>query len=89
MMGYGHGFGWMWLIMLIGIAIVVVLVVLLVRAFAAPSQPLVQAPPPMPGVAPAAGADALRILDERLARGEIDPADYEERRNLLMQNRSG
>ncbi|MGC2484923.1 MAG: SHOCT domain-containing protein [Acidimicrobiales bacterium] len=28
-------------------------------------------------------SDAVRILDERLARGEIDAADYQERRNLL------
>lgn len=29
-------------------------------------------------------SDALRILDERFARGEIDPADYQERRDLLQ-----
>lgn len=27
---------------------------------------------------------ALQILDERLARGEIEPADYEERKRLLV-----
>ena len=41
------------------------------------------------GTAPAATAtaastSALQILDERLARGEIDPADYEARRRLLV-----
>lgn len=30
---------------------------------------------------------ALRILDERLARGEIDREDYEERRRVLESNR--
>ncbi len=30
------------------------------------------------------GSDALRILDERFARGEIDAADYRERRDLLQ-----
>jgi putative membrane protein len=29
-------------------------------------------------------SDALRILDERFARGEIDAADYRERRDLLQ-----
>ena len=27
---------------------------------------------------------ALQILDDRLARGEIEPADYEERKRLLV-----
>lgn len=30
-----------------------------------------------------AHADAVRLLDERFARGEIDAADYRERRELL------
>lgn len=34
-------------------------------------------PPAVPG------PDAMRILDERLARGEIDADDYEKRRDLL------
>ncbi|HTT59035.1 MAG TPA: SHOCT domain-containing protein [Acidimicrobiales bacterium] len=29
-------------------------------------------------------SEALAILDERFARGEIDPADYRERRDLLQ-----
>ncbi len=32
------------------------------------------------------GSDALRILDERLARGEIDTADYTARRDLLVSH---
>ena len=35
--------------------------------------------PPPPG----AGSDALRILDERLARGEIEVDEYTRRRDLL------
>ncbi len=31
------------------------------------------------------GDDALRILDERLARGEIDMDEYRSRRSLLAQ----
>ncbi len=29
-------------------------------------------------------AEALRLLDERLARGEVDPEDYKARRELLL-----
>lgn len=35
----------------------------------------------------AARDDAERLLDERLARGEIDPEDYERRRALLRAGR--
>lgn len=35
---------------------------------------------------PAATEDALRILNERFARGEIDAAEYTERRDLLKQS---
>jgi uncharacterized membrane protein len=30
-------------------------------------------------------ADAMKILNERFARGEIDPDDYTRRRDLLLQ----
>ena len=33
------------------------------------------------------GADALRILDERFARGEIDVDDYQVRRDLLTRSK--
>jgi len=32
----------------------------------------------------ATSASALQILDERLARGEIEPSDYEARKRLLV-----
>jgi len=32
------------------------------------------------------GGDALGILDQRLARGEIDPNEYRRLRELLAQN---
>jgi hypothetical protein len=41
------------------------------------------APVASPGGADAAPSAALAVLDERLARGEIDPKDYVERRDLL------
>ncbi len=35
------------------------------------------------GASLAGGVDARRILDERFARGEIEPDDYRARRDLL------
>ena len=37
-------------------------------------------PPPAPG---SGGSDALRILNDRFARGEIDETEYTKRRDLL------
>jgi putative membrane protein len=39
--------------------------------------------PAGPAVTAPAKSDALRILDERFARGEIDVAEYNERRDIL------
>lgn len=48
-----------------------------------PGHPGAHAGPPMP---PQPG-DALRILDERLARGDIDVDDYLARRSALLGDR--
>jgi putative membrane protein len=40
-------------------------------------------PPAQPPVPPAAEDQALRILDERFSRGEIDEQEYRTRRELL------
>jgi len=42
---------------------------------------------PTPAAAPAAGgsASALRTLDERFARDEVDEAEYIKRRDLLTR----
>lgn len=45
-----------------------------------------QSPGPSPGVPPP--ADAAAILDERFARGEIDPDEYTHRRELLRSTNS-
>jgi putative membrane protein len=83
MNGYG---GWgmgAWLMMgvitLVVLAAIVVGVVALTRRSNAAAQ--------APAAAPAAGgsAAALRTLDERFARGEIDEAEYTKRRDLLTQ----
>ena len=72
---------WRWVIGLamlaIALAAIAVAVVALVRVnrAAAASAPTT--------VVTGASADARALLDDRLARGEIDPADYEARRALL------
>ncbi|MGP1395231.1 MAG: SHOCT domain-containing protein [Inquilinaceae bacterium] len=71
--GYGHmafGFGMMALFW----GGIIVAIVLLVRWLGSSSHPH---PPP--------GREALDILRERFARGEIDRAEYEERRRLLLE----
>lgn len=39
--------------------------------------------PPVGATSNATSPDAMRILDERLARGDIDADDYQKRRELL------
>ena len=85
-MGYGYGHaGPHW-----GARILVILLVLVVAGTLAwiivtlrrerwhpPSSP--------PLTAPFAASEALRILDERFARGEIDAEEYQSRRDLLRR----
>ena len=71
---------WRWVIGLamlaIAVAAIAVAVVALVRVNRAAAA--------APGATSAGGsASARALLDDRLARGEIDPADYEARRALL------
>jgi putative membrane protein len=86
---YGYGPGMMWegggwfhmlfgfIMMLLFLAVIVVLVVLGVRWLGGSEHS-----PFRPG--PGAGQRAaLDILKERLARGEIDVAEYEERKRAL------
>lgn len=68
-MWYWHGMGfWGWLMMLAFWAVVIFLIVWAVRSSAPKQQD---------------GGRARRILDDRLARGEIDRQEYEERREVL------
>ena len=74
---YGDGIGWGgWLVMVVMMAVfwgaIAWVVVTLIRHGGSSSQP------------PAAsGSDPMRILDERFARGEIDEAEYQRRREVL------
>lgn len=76
MWGYGYG-GW-WGPTVMGVTGLLVWVLLIVAAIAllrwsrATSRP--GAPP---------GPDARQVLDERFARGEIDPDEYAARRRVL------
>jgi putative membrane protein len=71
---YGMMFGPLFMILML--AVVIAVVFLLVRWLGAPWQGTHQVPP---------GETALNILKERLARGEIDKDEYEEKRRLISQ----
>lgn len=64
---------WGWILMAVFWVAIVALVVWAVRSFGGPARP---------------DSDrAMRILEERFARGEIDQQEYEERRRVLENNR--
>ena len=69
----GWGWGWMTLMMIIGVALVTLIIVLLLRG---------------PGIGTQTQRDpnpnhAADLLDERLARGEINEDEYRQLRNVL------
>lgn len=73
-MMYWNGMGpWGWLMMVVFWAVIILLIAWAIRSTTTPAQRDESKP--------------LRILDERLARGEIDREDYEERRQLLAGRR--
>jgi putative membrane protein len=73
MMWWGGGYGMFLgpLFMIFGLAVAIALGLILVRWSGGPLGP----PPP--------GKTALDILKERFARGDIDKAEYEDRRRTL------
>lgn len=73
MWGWGSGFGWIW--MLVVWLVVIGGVVWVVTQVSARNDP--------PG--PSDANDARRILDERLARGEIDEHEYRRIRDELSR----
>ena len=80
--GYGNGQHWgLWILMIVAMVVfwgaLAWIIVTLVRHRGAPAAPA-------PGSDPKASAgDALRILNERLARGDIDEDEYARRRSLI------
>lgn len=79
--GLGTWLG-MSLMMTVLIVVVVAVVVLVVRATASQQQTSSGYPPTTPRET-SPDSEALRVLDERFARGDIDESDYVSRRHLL------
>jgi len=77
---YGDaGMGWAgWLVMVTMMVVfwgaIAWVIITLIRSNRVPAGP--------PGLA---GTDAMRVLDERFARGEIDQDDYQQRRAVLRE----
>ena len=74
--GIGAGMGWwMWLVMGVGTLAFWAVIVLAVRVL-------------LPGRAGQSGApqrpEPLTLLKERLARGEVSPEEFEQRRRLIV-----
>lgn len=81
-------FGWGWLgailgliILLLVIAVLGAVLAYLIRALRRPSSDRAGAT-----AGHGSAAQALQILDERYARGEIDQEDYEQRRRVLLEH---
>jgi putative membrane protein len=79
MMG-GSGAWWMWALMALGTIGFWLVVAYVVRL-------VVQGRPVSPGTGRPTSAEALRLLDERLARGEIDAEEYLRIREALTGSR--
>ncbi len=75
----GYGGGWpVWEAALMWIGMIAFLGVLVWAGYA-----LIASATRKPGGAEGHGGDPRRILDERLARGEIDPGEYQRLRDLI------
>ena len=86
MWDYGYGMWWMWipglllaLLIIGGIGGIAALIVMVVRSTGSSTRP---PDTKRPGTDP-----ARRILEERLARGEITPEQYRELRSSLDEGR--
>ncbi len=76
MWGNGYSMGWvMWLVMGLGVLGFWVVIALVVRALLPDRAARTVTP---------AGPDPLSVLKERLARGELTPEEYEQRRRLIV-----
>ena len=72
-MMYGYSFGWAGVLMMLFWVFVIAGVVWLVLVAARPQ------------IGATRGDDALRILEERLARGEIDAEEFRTRRAAIAE----
>jgi putative membrane protein len=81
MMGYGYGWGWgMWVFMAVVMVLFWLAIAAVVVVFVRHSQSGHIAPPQPTGSNP---GQAMQVLDERFARGDIDADEYTRRRDLL------
>ncbi len=83
--GYGGGNHWgLWVLMIVAMVVfwgaLAWIIVTLIRHRSTPPGSI--APAPESGSTPSS-SDALRILHERLARGDIDEDEYTRRRSLI------
>ncbi len=83
--GYGGGNHWgLWVLMIVAMVIfwgaLAWIIVTLVRHRGTPADPIPSTPGPSSSPP---GSDALRILHERLARGDIDVDEYTRRRSMI------
>ncbi len=77
MMWWNGGAGWAgWLLMSVGVVAFWFLVIIAIAALLPGVQDDHRGPEPK---------DALRVLDEQLARGELEVQDYRTRRELLSR----
>ena len=86
--GYGNGNHWgLWILMIVAMVVfwgaLAWIIVTLVRHRGTPPT---SAPPASGSLVPPPGGDALRILNERLARGDIDEEEYTRRRALIERS---
>lgn len=73
-----NGNGWWWIMGLVGLLIVVALVVVIVVA-------LQRSNAPKPDASGSTRRTADDLLAERFARGDIDEAEYRQRRDALRE----
>ncbi len=81
--GYGMDDGWSWVFavfLLVGLALLVLLAVRLFAGSAARSEMVGSAGGKTPG-----RSAARKILDDRLARGELSPTEYRDRLETLHE----
>lgn len=76
-MGMGTGFGWFWL----GLFALILIGAVATAAYALSERP---------GEGRSGGStDEMTVLRTRYARGEIDEAEFERRRNFLLETGEG